>query len=170
MSEIDDAVRAWAKGVYSVEAGAELLIRGGKAIYEGAPWLNESTSAEGARMVSVDTDFLYLESGAWSGSESRMTAVAVSLLAGGHLVDLNDAVSGLDPERLQLVLAAIAHAAGSHEARMPIIVDNTIRGYTEPESAFPWPAPPAAVSNRSRLRSVMHDGETLGGGPAPRTP
>jgi len=37
MTAIEDAVRAWVHGIYPTEAGVELLIRGGRAIYEGAP-------------------------------------------------------------------------------------------------------------------------------------
>ena len=35
--------------------------------------------------------------------------------------------------------AAIAHAAGSHEARMPVIDGGKLTGYTEPVNAQPWP-------------------------------
>lgn len=34
-----DALRAWAKGIYPTEAGVELLIRSGRAVYDGAPWI-----------------------------------------------------------------------------------------------------------------------------------
>jgi len=166
MSELDDAVRRWAQGVYPVEAGAELLIRHGKAIYEGAPWLHESGGGRGQRMVSIDTRALSEEAAAWSGSERRVVAVAVSLMGDGHAVNLYDAVTGLDPDQLELVLAAVAHAAGSHDARMPIIKGSKLSGYTEPVNAHPWPGrlntlgtqPPAS-------RAVAHEAGDAGGGP-----
>lgn len=164
MSELDDAVRRWAQGVYATEAGAELLIRGGKAIYEGAPWLRDVGPASGQRMVAVDADLLYIESGAWSGSEKRMTAVAVSMLGEGHLVDLSDATTGMDPEPISLILAAIAHASGAHEARMPIIRDRTLAGYSEPANLFPWPSKMGESSRRSS-RSESHDDGAAGGAP-----
>lgn len=164
MSELDDAVRRWAQGVYATEAGAELLIRGGKAIYEGAPWLREVGRAGGQRMVAVDADLLYVESAAWSGSEKRITAVAVSMLGEGHLVDLSDATTGMDPESISLILAAIAHASGAHEARMPIIRDQKITGYCEPANLFPWPSKTGESSRRS-TRGEGHDDGAVGGAP-----
>jgi hypothetical protein len=139
MSELDDAVRRWAQGVYPVEAGAELLIRQGKAIYEGAPWLRDIGTAGGQRMVAIGPETLWMESRSWSGSERRLVNVAVSLLDSEPTVNLHDAVTGLHPESLELVLAAIAHAAGSHEARMPVIDGGKLTGYTEPVNAQPWP-------------------------------
>lgn len=85
MSTVHDALRAWAKGLYDREAAVELLIRQGKAIYPGAPWLRTSaTTLEGAPIVSIDVDELVHESGAWSGGERRIVDVAASLLSQDH--------------------------------------------------------------------------------------
>ena len=51
-----------------------------------------------------------------SGGQLRVLAVAASI-ADGQPVDLGDIAAGLDRRALGLVLAAIAHAAGSHEHR-----------------------------------------------------
>lgn len=63
-------------------------------------------------------------------------------LAGGEPVNLNDDVPGLDSEFVQLVLAAIAHAAGSHEHGGEIQFDQDGRpiGFGKvPGSLYPWP-------------------------------
>ncbi|WP_212747017.1 hypothetical protein, partial [Sinomonas gamaensis] len=86
----------------------ELLIRQGSAIYDGVPWIDREGD-----IASVDVDKLLYESGVWSGGEQRVVRIAVSLLV-GPAVDLSEATT-LDRRNLALVLAAIAHAAGSHE-------------------------------------------------------
>lgn len=105
----DERLRAWAKGMYPLEAGVELLIRHGKAIYTGAPWIHD----DGER-AWLDVETLLNETGAWSGGEKRLVAIAASLI-GEERVNLSDEVTGLDRPSLDLVLAAIAHANGSHE-------------------------------------------------------
>ncbi len=142
MSTINEAVRAWAKGIYPTEAGIELLIRGGKAIYERAPWLTELEQLwdDRPRMVAVDVDELLAETGAWSGGEQRVIRIAASLL-GGPPVDLSDAISGIDRDHQVLVLAAIAHAAGSHEgSELLFDADGKPTGFHQPGSLYSWPA------------------------------
>lgn len=58
---VAERLREWARGVYPVEAGVELLIGHGKAINDGAPWV----LAEGSQ-VWVNTELLFAEAGAWS--------------------------------------------------------------------------------------------------------
>lgn len=150
-ADLADAVRAWAKGVYPTEAGAELLIRHGRAIYERAPWLTDLGPGDSSRprMVAIDRDVLAEQIGMWSGGERRLVRIAVSLL-GGTPVDLSEDLPGLDRPTLSLVLAAIAHAGGSHEhpaletgpGGIPVPVGG-LAG-----SLYPWPAQP------SRLHAV----------------
>lgn len=109
--ELHGAVRAWAKGLHPLEAGVELLIRHGRTIYEGAPWLTEFTGRT-PRLVAVDAEVLLAQSGHLSGGERRVVRIAVSLL-GGQPVDLSENIPGLDAPTLALVLDAIAHANGS---------------------------------------------------------
>jgi len=159
MSELDDAVRRWAQGVYPVEAGAELLIRQGKAIFEGAPWLRESGAGRGQRMVSIDTDALKAETARWSGTERRVAGVALSLIEDRYAVNLYEAATGLDPEQLELVLAAVSHAAGSHET------PSKIRGYSGPVNAHPWPERLNTIGSTSRPnRAAAHEQGDTGGG------
>ena len=104
-----DALRAWAKGIYPTEAGVELLIRSGRAVSDGAPW------------ITRDGD------------------MAASLL-GGPAVDLSEDVPGLDRQAAALVLAAIAHANGSHEhSEIQFNEDGTPRGFSRVPTLYPWP-------------------------------
>lgn len=134
-SEVVEGVRAWAQGIYPLEAGVELLIRQGRGIYVGAPWLYDY----GDRVV-VDVDELLVEIGAWSGGEQRVARIAASLL-GGDRVDLNEDVPGLDRHHLSLVLAAIAHANGSHEhSEIRYGADGSPQGFDRVSSLYPWPS------------------------------
>lgn len=141
MAAIEDAVREWARGTYPTEAGVELLIRQGKAIFEGAPWIIDLEPLDRAlpRMASIDVDKLRYEAGAWSSGEQRVIRIAASLL-GGPPVDLAEDLSGLDRKSLALVLAAAAHADGSHEhSQMRINDDGQPVGFDRVGSLYPWP-------------------------------
>ena len=136
MMSIENAVRAWADGIYPMEAGAELLIRHGKAIHERAPWLIELRRGDGERMVSIDTERLSAEIGVWSSGEQRVARIALSLLDQSMPVDLNASLPVLDRASMRLVLAAVAHAGGSHEHSYDS---------TELPPLVPWPRPPGAT-------------------------
>lgn len=140
MTGIEDAVRAWARGIYPTEAGVELLIRHGKTIYEGAPWLTEiEPSSDGRpRMVGVDVDVLLDHAGAWSGGEQRVVRVAASFL-GGPPVDLGEDVPGMDRACMKLVLAAMAHAAGTHEDSEPVFEGGQVVRLGRLERLYEWP-------------------------------
>jgi ABC-type transport system involved in cytochrome bd biosynthesis fused ATPase/permease subunit len=64
--------------------------------------------------VWIDVDALSDGTGALSGGERRLLAMVAALLEETP-VDVVDVVTGLDRANLHLVLAALAHAAGSHE-------------------------------------------------------
>ncbi|HEY9409027.1 MAG TPA: hypothetical protein VIP77_05545 [Jiangellaceae bacterium] len=140
MTAVEDSLRAWAHGRYTTEAGVELLIRHGKAIYDGAPWISRHDGG-----AHIDVDKLLYESGVWSSSEQQIVQVAASLL-GGPPADLNDTIPGLSRANLALVLAAIAHAGGSHDhgptpfLRQP---DGSVKlnpdRHTMLGSLYPWP-------------------------------
>lgn len=112
MTTLENA-RDWARGNYPTEAGVELLARSG-LLYERAPWLREGR---------VDVETLLDESGVLSGGEQRIVRIAASLL-GGPPVNLADNLPGLDRRGVNLVLAALAHAAGSHEGSELVYEDD----------------------------------------------
>lgn len=104
-------LRHWAKGNYALEAGVELLIRPFHGRFAGAwqPWV-EPGDGDGVWWIDPEK----FDIGALSGGERRLLSVAESLL-GGQPVDLAEALPGMDRECVELVLAAVSHASGSHE-------------------------------------------------------
>ncbi|WMY80070.1 hypothetical protein [Citricoccus sp. I39-566] len=134
MTTINEAVRAWAKGMYATEAGVELLIRSRVAIRDGAPWIHR----DGDR-AWVDPEELLNAAGAWSGGEQRLVRIAASLI-GGPAVDLSEDIPALDRENASLVLAAIAHANGSHEhSDFSYNAEGRPNGIVSLDSLYPWP-------------------------------
>lgn len=106
-----DGLRAWARGMHTLTAAAELLIRSGPPLLTG-PWVERDPDAG---RYWFNTDTATQEGGYLSGGERRVLDLAAALASDAHPVALGDAVSGLDRKHLDLVLTAIAHAAGSHE-------------------------------------------------------
>ena len=103
-----DALRAWARGMTSLEAGAELLLRwhDGRFASLGQPWMRREP--DGA--LWIDFDAVPDHVGMLSGGKRRILLTSASLAA-GRPVDLSHVASGLDRSGLDLVLAAIAHCA-----------------------------------------------------------
>jgi hypothetical protein len=132
---VADELRAWARGMYSDEAAVELIIRLGLA-HETQPWIGP-LSVDGHRWV--DAEVLVEASGAWSGGEKRIIRIAASLL-GGDPVALHEDVAGLDRYWLSCVLAAVAHAGGSHEqSDMAFDEHGAPAGFDRLPTLFPWP-------------------------------
>ncbi|MFC8523400.1 ABC transporter ATP-binding protein [Pseudarthrobacter sp. NPDC057230] len=149
MSHADD-LRAWARGMYTTEAATELLLKafGGKFAAPGNPWIHTSTEPEGPNQLRAWIDFAAIpeEVGPLSGGERRFLMLAASLAEDVPVV-LGDLVSGLDRENLDLVLAAIAHAGGSHQhSDIRFNEDGSMslgKGYLD--SLHPWPRTLRAV-------------------------
>lgn len=121
----NEALRAWAKGIYPSEAGVELLIRSGWASkLDSAGWLRASEDPPSKYAEPRVGDFLR-HAGYLSGGERRQITVIASFL--GLLVDdgelvtdaydtqLYEALPGVDQEFIRLVQSAVGHAAGLHE-------------------------------------------------------
>lgn len=129
---VTESLRQWARGIYPIEAAVELLVlaHGGRLAHEGWPWIEprEDRFVLDAEQITEDTI------GVLSGGERRILRL-VSSLAGGSPTSLYEDVAGLDRENLDLVLAAIAHAAGSHEDRDP---DSPTLEFVG--SLHPWPS------------------------------
>jgi len=122
MSEVHEALRRWAKGLYPLEAGVELLVGafGGRFANPGQPWVQQS---DDPGWWWIDVEQMNEDNyGALSGGETRLLRIAGSLL-GGPPVDLSRNLAGLDREHLQLVLVAAAHASGVQERSTPGIMD-----------------------------------------------
>lgn len=129
-------LRAWAHGSRTTEAAVELLIRHQRAIHARAPWLNVTEDG----VCSIDVDALRWHSGAWSGGEQRVVRIACSLL-GGDPVRLDDDISALGRPEMDLVLAALSHAAGADQS-VDIRVDEDGRPHLhvlDLGPLHPWP-------------------------------
>ena len=148
----EDDLRSWAKGSYTSEAGTELLLRafGGRYAAVGNPWIHTSDTPAGPHQVNAWIDFEALgehaNNGPYSGGERRFLLLAASLAESVPVV-LSEVVPGLDRQNLDLVLAAIAHAGGSHQHSDIHENDDgsmTLRpGYLD--SLHPWPRSLRAV-------------------------
>lgn len=139
-SSLAEQLRAWARGLYPTEAGVELLVRAfdGQLARRGLSWVVEQDER-----AYVDADALAasVESGAWSGGERRVLTIVASLLDDERTVSLNDVLPGLDRPHLELVLAAVAHAAGSHEQNgLTYDDDGRPAAFPKLASAYPWPS------------------------------
>lgn len=121
MTEVHKALRRWAKGLYPLEAGVELLVQafGGRFANPGQPWVQQG---DDPGWWWIDVEQMAEDNyGALSGGEVRVLRIAASLL-GGAPVDLSGNLAGLDRERIRLVLAAVAHASGAHEnGDLPVV-------------------------------------------------
>jgi hypothetical protein len=130
-----EALRAWAAGSYAGMAAVELLARslGGRFARAGHPWIG--TDAEGR--MWLDGDALRAALGL-SGGERRVLALVAALIDERPL-EIVDVVSGLDRHHLDLVLAALAHAGGSHEHAAVILDPDGAAHLSSPGSLHPWP-------------------------------
>lgn len=131
---IPERARQWARGMYPTEAGVELLIRSGALA---------RTSAVDPASGAVDVNQLLDGAGAWSGGEQRVVRIAAALL-GGPPVHLDNELPGLDRAALDLVLAAMAHAGGSHQhGAFTYNEEGLPNGTTALDTLYPWPEPPS---------------------------
>lgn len=136
-----EGLRAWGAGMYTTSAAAELLIHYGPPLLTG-PWVEYDSDRD---RYWFNTDAVEECGGHLSGGQRRALDIAASI-ASDRPVRLGDAASGLDRENIKLVLAAVAHAAGSHEHSEVVWVDDPdaecgIRpgGCRKLASLYPWP-------------------------------
>lgn len=114
MPGVVSGLRRWARGALDQEAGVELLIRacGGRFAQDGCPWIRDCGRPS---WFWVDVTALVEHAGAFSGQEQRVLAIVAALIDRRPIEDLAGVLCGLDRPELHLVIAALAHAAGSHE-------------------------------------------------------
>ena len=125
-TDLENGLRQWAAGSYPDEAAVELLIR--SRWTRRTSFVSDCTRAlEGGRGSWIDWETVgQILAGerdsavlAASGGELRVLKIAHAIAHG----QLADAVAGLDRRHLDLVLAAIAHAGGSHQHNGPLAPD-----------------------------------------------
>lgn len=163
MTTTDDELRAWAKGVYPLEAATELLIRTGHArrytrhdADTGRAWLDFTDAATDVwpgRALSGGERALIAVAVSLSGTVPTFTAAAdrrpfpdSDATSWWAAFSLSETIPRLDRGRVELVLAAIAHAAGSHEHHPdPFLIDEAGEPHLNPvrhgvlPSLHSWP-------------------------------
>ncbi|MGH3251615.1 MAG: hypothetical protein ACRDOI_36145 [Trebonia sp.] len=120
-----DAVRAGAAGLYSLEAACDLVISAGwlhrddfsSLVSTVTPVTDGATELAHidwhAVIASRDSGLLPCGSG-----ENRILRLAAGIAA-GIPVDLSEALCGLDPASIALVVRAVRHANGQRPADQP---------------------------------------------------
>lgn len=131
----NDSLRAWAKGSHPQEAATELLIRAfnGRFAGPGNAWIHSGDDPW------IEFEAIPSHIGGLSGGEKRFMLLVASL-AGDGLVTLGDVLPGLDMDIMRLVLAAVSHAAGTHQgAEVTYGQDGQPRITRSPGPLYPWP-------------------------------
>jgi hypothetical protein len=121
--DVESALLRAAVGDYAVEAAVLLLANSGHWLprLQAAGLIAialDGDAADGGPWAAVQWGELdgALRRGAVAGSGGQLRVLrAAASLADGQAVDLADLSAGLDRDELTLLLAALAHAAGSHE-------------------------------------------------------
>jgi hypothetical protein len=114
-----------------------LLAFGGRFAEPGWPWVMQDADY-GNHWIDFDAIPVHVDG--LSGGERRFLLIAASLGGAWPLI-LNDALPGLDRSLLALVLAAAAHAAGSHQDSVMIERDGGAVGFERVDTLYPWPKP-----------------------------
>lgn len=140
-----DGLRRWARGAYAEEAAVEMIARafGGRFASTAYPWVRR---CDRPGWYWLDGEPLIHDTGALSGGEGRLLAVAGALVSGAPVRDLAGVMSGLDRDNLQLVLAAFAHAGGSHEHSGTSVRDGRLI-WRRLGPLVDWPAEPKRAAS-----------------------
>jgi hypothetical protein len=118
--DLTAALRACAAGLYPLEAGVALLIANGTFLLRDdftSKFIATGTSISDGTTLMADIDWdaaiaaLHAGELPCSGGERRVLELSSSL-AGGTLVNLSDAVTGLDDANIARLVTAILHASG----------------------------------------------------------
>ena len=134
--DITDHLRRWARGMYTTEAATELLIRAHRGALAS---IDRQWIKPGDHGYWIDLPAITEHLGGMSGGEQRLLQIAASIGSDDAApVRLGDAVSGLDRPTLRLVLAAVAHAGGSHQHSSLVIDRNGRATITRQPSLFMW--------------------------------
>lgn len=144
-ARVVDGLRRWSRGAYAEEAAVELLVKafGGRFVSTGYPWVQ---ACDRPGWFWLDGEALMHATGALSGGARRVLTVAGALVSGLAVSDLADTIAGLDRPNLQLVLAALAHAAGSHE-QSDVRVQGDRLVYLRLGPLIDWPADPVEAAS-----------------------
>jgi hypothetical protein len=119
-SQLLQALRACAAGIYPAEAGVDLLISHGTWLHRHdftGPFVHTGVSISDGITAMAEVDWAAaitaLDAGdlPCSGGEQRMLRLAASI-ASGTPASLRDTLTGIDHRNVQLVITAVLHASG----------------------------------------------------------
>lgn len=141
-----ERLRSWGSGMYATEAAAELIIRayGGRFTSPGYPWIGRSAAGS----VWLDAEQMTGHTDQLSGGERRVLAIVQSLATAAPVGDLGGILAGVDRDNLTLILAALAHAGGSHE-HVTVHISGTGMSYLRLPALVEWPADQTTAGNGS---------------------
>lgn len=136
--DLHTQLRAWAAGSHPLVAATELLIRAfdGRFAQPSNPWVMR---VEHGQSAWIDFENIPAFVGGLSGGERRFLMLAASLADSEVSIQLGELIPGLDRDLLVLVLAAIAHAGGSHEQSGIVDRENGSPRIQMLPSLYPWP-------------------------------
>jgi hypothetical protein len=148
LEEVEVVLLRAAVGDYAAEAAVLLLANDGHwlARLRAAGVITvEAEPVDGqlwARIEWAEPDAALAE-GQLPGSQEELAVLRVAAsLADGRPIDLADVAVALDRRTLGLVLAALAHAAGSHDHRAPVPAGHNPDGEVRLGPLIAWPARP----------------------------
>lgn len=123
--QVATGLRAWAHGLYTVEAAVEVLLAHRAWLRRmdfrrAALWISD----DGPAYIGVDWTNAARFAGRapGNGGEIAMLRVAVDLAGQVFHESLGDLLTGLDQANIAIVLDAVAHAAGWHERGVVVLV------------------------------------------------
>ena len=135
-TDVADALRRWAKGMNTTEAATELLIRACDGTFASIdwPWIKPTNHGYWIDFPAIAEHLDPLSAG-----EQRLLRIAASIGSDdAPPVPLGEVLTGLDRRTLHLVLAAIAHAGGSHQHCDIVIEDDGRVLMTREPSLYAW--------------------------------
>jgi hypothetical protein len=148
LADVENALVRGAVGDYADEAAVLLLLNFGHWLTQlasaGLITLMPETEGEGlwAQIAWPDLEPALADSLLVGSSGQQRVLRAAASIADASPVDLGDLAAGLDRRALTLVLAAIAHAAGSHEHHhTPRYPDGVPHPGDRLPPLVPWPQP-----------------------------
>lgn len=155
LPELVEGVRACTRGVYDLEAAAELLIRHDTWLHR-PEFLERCVWTDNSGFVGIEWEAVVQGAGEWAASPSELAMLAIAASLAGHPrhgttgpvpLPLGWAIGTLDRHNVALVLAAVSHAAGAHqhvEHLAAVAVDGIVNIMTTTPRLqlgplYPWP-------------------------------
>lgn len=160
MTHADD-LRAWAMGVYTREAGTELLLRAfeGRLAAPDKPWVVTEVTGQGQKRAFIYFDAIPLEMSEEDAPWEHAVLLVAASLGGDQRVWLGDVLAGMPRHLVKLVLAAVSHAAGQHDhySGFSFTGDGSPGVRHTDTTLYPWPEDTGAAGSMGRQLPPAND-------------